>query len=209
MKLKLLVLFLVFCTKNYSQEFIYDTFLQYKSSFSGNIHFYMVNSSQNTDLFTGYNIYRKDFEMHGFILEEKNQTYHKFKVFNLEKSISFVYQKSEKKEKSENEKIQKFYFKQIETLIDSTRTKVLILGYTSPKMKRIQRSIEIIYENSDIKFNEEFLNSFSHGAFSNTDYKISIGIPIKIITDYKNGNVNTFERITKKTITTKLIIPKT
>ena len=209
MKLKFLVLFLVFCTKIYSQEFIYDTFLQYKSSFSGNIDFYMVNSLKNVDLFTGYNINRKDFEIHGFIFEEKNQTYHKFKIFNLEKSISFVYQKSEKKENSDNKNLPKYYFKQIETLIDSTRTKVLILGYKSPKMKRVQRSIEIIYENSDIKFNEQFLNSFSHGAFFNTDFKMSIGIPIKIITDYKNGNVDTFERITKKTITTKLIIPKT
>ncbi|MFV8352188.1 hypothetical protein [Flavobacterium sp. XS2P14] len=205
MKLKSLFIFLVWSGSIYSQEFIYDIFLQYKNISSGNIHFYMVNSLKNTNLFTGHS---KDFEMYGSIFEEKKQTYHKFKVHNLEKSVSFIYEESKKQEKFNAKRVPKFYYKQIETLIDSIKTKVLILGYARPKMKRAQIAIEIIYENSDVKFNEEFLNSFSHGSFLNTDFKISIGIPIKIIVDYKNGNIRTYERITKKTIATKLIIPK-
>jgi hypothetical protein len=207
MKFKYIIFFLFFFVRIFSQEYHFDRFIQYRNNFNGSIYFFMTSSLNTNYIFTGIN--NRNDEIYGSIIDDnyKNRL-GVFSVKNINNSVSFIFDKIVELEPRNNKTFTKYYFTKNEIKIDSTKTKIVILTYTSPKLKNVKRTIEIIYDNTQEKFTTNFLNTFSHGSFLNTDFNVSIGVPLKIIMDYKNGNIVSYDILTNKRINTTLTIPK-
>ncbi len=205
MKLKTIIFAFFLSVKIFSQDYHFDRFIQYRDDFNGNISFFMTNLMNNNYIFQGINHNNED--VYGSIVDDNRKKRAIFLVKNVNNSVSFIFDKIQELESRDNKSFTKYYFTKTETKIDSSKTKIVILAYTSPKLRNIKRAIEIIYEDTQQKFTSDFLNDFSHGTFLNTDFEILIGIPLKIVMDYKNGNIITYNIITNKKINTILTIP--
>ena len=207
MKFKLFLFVLLFISiKSISQTFLFDKQIEYKSDFNGNINLYLFNTKDNNYYFHASSF--DNIKINGYLIDNKRNKIHSFEIVTIPNKIEFKYIETVEKKEGKNQTFTAYYFDKNEIMIDRNTTEITINAYNSKRMKKKNKTftLTINVENEDLILTEDFLDNFTHGAFSNSDYKFSFIIPSRISIDNKNLNIITSEMITNKKINLELIV---
>lgn len=193
-----LVFLSVFIIKPENKEYTFDTLVEYESRLDKTIYMHLFNSKDSTYEFTC-----KSSNQIG-TLKDSDKNFHTFKLSNNKNVIDFTFESSREINNNKNTSFVKYTFEKKEVKLDSITTHVSLFGFTNNK-KKSSLMIELEIQKNDIIVNEQFLNSFCHGYFSNTDYKVSLNLPKKIIV-HNHKKIDTIVMIQNKKINTQLSV---
>lgn len=204
MKLFLHLVTLFFFQNLFCQEYQYhfDTFLEYKGVKDGTINSYFLNSTNDSYFL---NISHGSETMYGTVRDFKNTITHKYEAIQSDNIINFNYLYSRKIHYNYYEN---YVFNITEKAIDSTKKEFKIIVFENKKQKKINCNIDLIVENSNAFFPNDFLNYFTHNRLSNSGFKIEKGILSKIKFKFRNGHEYEYILTKNQRINTLLSIGK-
>lgn len=208
MKKAILFLVLIFSFNTYSQDINFDTFIEYKTTKTGLIHYFFFNATNNNCHFSGYN--NDNDKILGSLIEKQKNKSHLYYLKNQGNSIVFDYYYSrEFNPNKSNNHFASYYYEMKEESIDSVSIKTTFFGYKNKKKKKLIRTIEVITIKSNLNYKFDFLNSVTHSLFINSNIETLDGLPISIkIFDKKNKLEEEIKLITNKDVKAKITLPK-
>lgn len=182
MKKLSLFIFLFFLQYSMSQEFYFDTILEYKELKSLASYSYSINSKDGTYyLYTNHGI-RSDFPT---IIDSNQNVKHEFEALNRDDSTHFKYLQS--KELIVDPYGSNFVVEQFEKKVDSTRSDIKIVVFKNKRKKKIECEIDILIDNSDSIFCNQLLYTFCHGRLNNTNFSIRKGNLLRFKIVFENS----------------------
>ncbi|MFN3756322.1 MAG: hypothetical protein ACK4RM_05165 [Flavobacterium sp.] len=184
-------------------EYHFDTFVEY-NSIENNISEYFMLSEKSDVYFMSIKNNPKN-EIKGSLIDFNTQKIHFFEIFKIQQNFDFRYIKSEKLS-IKNKTFIDYNFELNETKIDSTTTEIKLFKHKNQKKNKLEKAFDLIYDINSININEQFLNRFCHGYFSNTEFKLTIPLPKSITVYSQKKTSETFKLKNIEKINTQLLV---
>ena len=188
----------------FSQEYTFDTFLEYTHTQSKESEFYLTNSSNDAYYFLSIN---GPTTIYGRIIDFKFNMIHLFDILEVGNTLKFkhIFSGGKSNYQGENKKV----YEASEKKIDSSTKEIALIIFKNKRKKQIESKITIILEKSEDKFCNTLLNIFSHSRAKDAKFFLENGIILSYKTERDDGSISETKLSKREKINTILSVKAT